>query len=312
MNIGVIGIGGVGGYFGAKLCPLTAAPGTNVYFVARGKHLEEIRSAGLTVQTAAEGTWVCRPTLATDCIADLPQLDVCLVCVKSYDLKSVARQLQPKTSAATLVVPLLNGVDIYERLREDLGQAAIFPACVYIGTHIEACGKVRQQSGACKILLGPDPQAPGAAPQPLFDLFEKSGIRYAWFEEVTPEIWGKYIFIAAYGLVTASFDKTLGQVIESDNLSHYAQAVMEEIVALARKKQVNLPETIIADTYARGRSFPYETKTSFQRDFERPDKPDERDLFGGAILRLGKTLGVETPVTSELWERLNQQKPWPA
>jgi 2-dehydropantoate 2-reductase len=311
MNIGVIGIGGVGGYFGGKLCRLTATPGTKVYFVARGQHLDAIRAAGLTVATAAEGTWVCHPTLATDRIDDLPNLDVGLVCVKSYDLKNVVRQLQHKVSETALIVPLLNGVDIYERIREDLKQATVLPACVYIGTHIETYGKVTQQGGACKILFGRDPQAAESAPQPLFELFEKGGIQYAWFDDAAPEIWGKYIFIAAFGLVTASFDKTLGQVIESGRLSNYVLAVMSEIVALARKKRIDLPEMIIPATYNKGSSFPYETKTSFQRDFERADKPDERDLFGGTILRLGRLLGIETPVTQELWERLNQRKPWP-
>ncbi len=312
MNIGVIGIGGVGGYFGGKLCRLAAAPETSVFFVARGQHLDEIRKNGLTLQTAAEGTWVCRPTLATDSIEDLPPLDVCLLCVKSYDLESAVRRLQPKIREAALVVSPLNGVDIYERIRVNLRQATVFPACVYIGTHIEAPGKVTQEGGACKILLGRDPGAAGVVPQALFDLFVKSNIQYAWFDDAAPEIWTKFIFIAAFGLVTATFDKTLGQVMEPGPLSQYVLAVMGEIAALARKKHIDLPETIVPDTFQKGRGFPYETKTSFQRDFERPGKPDERDLFGGTILRLGKQLGVETPATLELWEKLNARKPWPA
>ena len=207
------------------------------------------------------------------------------------------------------MVPLLNGVDIYARIREDMTQGAVLPACVYIGTHIETYGQVTQQGGACKILLGRDPQRAESGPEPLFELFAQSGIQYAWFDDVAPEIWAKYIFIAAFGLVTASFDQTLGQVIESDPLRHYAFQVMGEIVALARKKRIDLPETIIPDTFQKGRAFPYETKTSFQRDFERADKPDERDLYGGTILRLGQQLGIATPATLELWEILNRRKP---
>jgi 2-dehydropantoate 2-reductase len=90
MEIGVIGIGGVGGYFGGKLCLVAKARlGVHVYFVARGRHLSEIRQNGLMVIPAKEKEWVCHPTLATDRIEQLPLLDVCLVCVKSYDLKQV-------------------------------------------------------------------------------------------------------------------------------------------------------------------------------------------------------------------------------
>ena len=56
-------------------------------------------------------------------------------------------------------------------------------------------------------------------------------------------------------------------------------------------------------------AFPGETKTSFQRDFERSDKADERDLFSGTIVRLGSRLGVQTPVTRKLQEMLNAKKP---
>src|SRR5512133_3463805 len=119
MNIGIIGVGGVGGYFGGKICRLVSHD-INVYFVARGGHLEEIRKHGLHVSTTSEGEWVCKPTLATDCIDDLPVLDTCLLCVKSYDLKNVVSQLQNRVSASTLIIPLLNGIDIYDRIREDI------------------------------------------------------------------------------------------------------------------------------------------------------------------------------------------------
>ena len=224
-------------------------------------------------------------------------------------MKNVILRLQGNISPNTLIVPLLNGIDIYERIREDLNTALVFPACVYIGTHIETYGKVTQQGGARKILLGHDSSQVGSVPHQLFNLFDTSFILYEWFDDVYPEIWTKYVFIAAFGLVTASFDKTIGQVMESNELGHYIISVMSEIVALSRGKGINLPDTIIADSYKKGLDFPHETKTSFQRDVERSDKQDERDLFGGTILRLGKQLAVETPVTQELWGILNRRKP---
>ncbi len=311
MNIGIIGVGGVGGYFGGKICKLVSTLGTKVYFVARSKHLEAIREKGLYVSTATEGDWVCHPTLATDRIEELPILDVCLLCVKSYDLKNVVLRLGDKVSESTLIIPLLNGIDIYERIRAHLHLAKVLPACVYMGAQIESYGKVIQQGGACKILLGKDPQSAGTVPNPLFELFSKSHVKYEWFEDVYPEIWGKYLFIAAFGLVTASFDKTLGQIMESSSLSDYVLSVMKEIIQLSRKMNIALPETIITDSYQKGRNFPYETKTSFQRDIASLNKPDERDLFGSTILRLGRRFEIDTPVTQELWNLLNRQKPLP-
>ncbi len=311
MEIGIIGIGGVGGYFGGKLCQLKTTPDVNVHFVARGKHLAKIRQSGLMVNTALEGEWICHPTLATDRIEDLPTLDVCLVCVKSYDLKPVIQQLQSRVSATTAIVPLLNGIDIYERIREDLSMAQVFPACVYIGTHLAGHGKVVQQGGARKIRLGKDPQAANVVPQRLFELFDKSTIKYEWVDDVAVALWTKYIFIAAFGLVTASFNKTIGEVMNSTALSEDVQDVIGEIMTLSEKQGVALPEGIATASYEKGHEFSFETKTSFQRDVELADKPDERDLFGGTILRLGQQYGVATPKTLELWGRLGRRKPLP-
>lgn len=309
MDIGVIGVGGVGGYFGGRMCGPLLSRGDRLFFVARGGHLDAIRKNGLLLSTEDHGDIVCTPTLATDDFHDLPVLDICLLCVKSYDLPAVLAGIAPKVSQETLVLPLLNGVDIYERIRRILPTGKVFPACVYVGTHIERPGKVTQRGGACRILFGPDPSAPGFLPSALLDALEKSDIKHQWFADVYPEIWTKFIFIAAFGLVTAAFDKTTGQVMQDTSLRAYPLSVMEEIGAIARAKGIILPAHVMAETMKKAESFPYETKTSFQRDVERPGKPDERDLFGGAILDLGRELGIATPVTRELQERLEARKP---
>jgi 2-dehydropantoate 2-reductase len=308
LNIGIIGTGAVGGYFGSKLCRLMPTQAVNVYFIARGQHLDAIRQNGLSVKTAAEGNWICRPTLATDDFAKLPVLDICLMCVKAYDLQDVSRKLRQCVSEASAIIPLLNGVDIYERMRAELDTVRIFPGCTYIGAHITGPGEIEQRGGDCRILFGRDPQAPQAKPDFVFELFEQSGIGFEWLEDIAPALWRKYIFIAALGLVQTAFDKTLGQVMETPQLSDCVRAVMGEISALARKRGVDLPADIVDRCYEHGHDFAYKTKTSFQRDFEQAGKPDERDLLAGTILRLGWQLGIETPATQELWHLLEQRK----
>jgi 2-dehydropantoate 2-reductase len=309
MNIGVIGVGGVGGYFGGKLCRLISTNRVQVHFIARGRHLDAIRRDGLFVHTAEEGDWVCRPTSATDDFDALPPLDFCLVCVKGYDLQDIARRLRQCVSGGTAVVPLLNGIDIYERLRAELNTARIYPACTYIGVHIVALGKIAQRGGDCRILLGKDPQEAETVPRFLFELFDSSGIGYEWQDNISSVLWRKYLFIVPFGIVQACFDKTLGQVMETPSLSAHVQALMEEIAQLAAKMGVPLPADIVVSSYEKGRNFSYKTKTSFQRDFETAGKPDERELFSGTILRLGKQLGVPTPAARELHDLMERRKP---
>lgn len=307
-NLGIIGIGGVGGYFGGKLChALTSKPGNNqnVYFVARGKHLEEIRKNGLLLSTENEGDFICRPTLATDNFMELPVLDLCLVSVKSYDLPGVFSALKERTTGNTLIVPLLNGIDVYERVREVIEEGIVFPACAYLSSHVEGPGQVRQTGGSCKILFGKDPRHPDFIPEELRNLLAESWIKYEWLQNPDYAIWTKFMFIAPFALVTACFNRTIGQVMESKTLSDQVRGIMAELLALSRAKGVSLPEAIVEESFLKAKDFPYETKTSFQRDFERFDKPDERDLFGGTIIRLGAAWGIDVSCTTAIYEQLN-------
>lgn len=122
------------------------------------------------------------------------------------------------------------------------------------------------------------------------------------------EIWEKYIFIAAYGMVTASENKTFGQILEDKELSETVKGIMREIAEIAKKREVNLPATIIEDSFNKAKNFPYETKTSFQRDFEQTDKPNERELFGDTIIRLGEAAGVETVNTKLVNDKIKSMR----
>ncbi len=307
MNIAVIGIGGVGGYFGGKLTQLLKDDqDLNIYFIARGQHLNEIKRNGLLLDTE-DGQLLCNPTLATDDLSELPQLDFCLVCVKSYDLEKVLTGLKPKISAETMILPLLNGVDIYERIRTNIPGGVVFPSCVYVGTHIEKAGKVTQRGGACIIHFGKDPQNDYINSK-IFELLQKANIKFNWTDNPYSEIWSKYIFIASYGMVTANFNKTIGEVLQSDELSQYVKDIMAEIYQIAIKRGIVLPSTIVNDSYLKGAKFPFETKTSFQRDYENKEKPDERDLFGGAIIRLGEQSGVKTETTKMIYDSIQKNK----
>jgi len=302
--IGIIGTGGVGGYFGGKLC---LNPAVKVYFIARGAHLRAIQEKGLILSSEQEEI-ICRPALATDRLTDLPVLDLALFCVKSYDLEAILKQAGSAFSEETILIPLLNGVDIPDRIRKILPVSRILPACVYIGTHIERPGKVVQKGGSCVITFGADPAHRAWIPTQVFRLFDESGIRYQWITDPFPAIWSKFLFIAPFGLVTACFDKTIGQVMESEELSRIALSIMREVLAVAEKKGIQLSPTILADTLKTIRGFPGETRTSFQRDFAHSDKPDERDILGGTLVRLGRECGVPTPVAENILNRLQKQK----
>ncbi|MCX7028232.1 MAG: 2-dehydropantoate 2-reductase [Spirochaetes bacterium] len=307
-NIAVIGIGGVGGYFGGLLARRWEGdPELAVHFVARGAHLAEIKKNGLFLD-AEKGKMTCRPRTATDSIAELPALDFCIVCVKGYDLPIVLGQLRERIGASTVILPLLNGVDIFERTRAVVQESYLHPACVYVSTHLEKPGLVVQRGSLAAIFLGADPGGL-AENRSILPLLDAAGINYGWKDDPFAEIWIKYLFIAPFGLVTADSGKTIGEVILSAEHLNTVKGIMKEIIVMADRKGIELPATVMEDTLTKAAKFPFDTRTSFQRDFEAKGKPDERDLFGGSILRMGKELGVLTPLTEKVYASIMQKKP---
>ncbi|MBU4318785.1 MAG: hypothetical protein KKF30_16120 [Proteobacteria bacterium] len=155
----VFGVGGVGGYFGAKIAAClsnTPKKEAEVFFIARGEHLKVIRAHGITLVTPDKTIQAC-PALATDEPDQIPDPDLILLCVKGYDLENALNAIRLRVQSHTLVLALLNGVDIYDRIRAVLTTGIVLPACVYVGTHIFQPGVIHQSGGDGRILFGPDP-----------------------------------------------------------------------------------------------------------------------------------------------------------
>jgi 2-dehydropantoate 2-reductase len=305
--IWVYGVGGVGGFIGGKIAIFlrnNQRKHMKLYFIARGKHLEEIRKKGLILNMGDEKGCLCVPTGVTEDIKELPLPDLCFLCVKSYDLNAVCDALKKYIKPETVIIPLLNGVDIYERVRKILGAGIVLPACIYVGTHIEKPGVVTQKGGEGKILMGKDPLYPDFYPEEVLRFLQDAAISFQWFDNVLPAVWEKYLFIAGFGLVSAVNGDTLGQIMENSETRNLVNGIMEEIFLISKQKHIALAENIVSVSLARALNFPGETRTSYQRDVAQKGKQNEGDLFGETIVRMGKETGVPTPVTNSVYMRI--------
>lgn len=302
----IYGTGGVGGYYGGRIAEAFQKDKSNkqeIYFIARGEHLKALLRNGITVKTS-ERTITSVPAKVTNDFSEIPVPDLILLCTKSYDLKAAVEHIKSNIKESTVIIPLLNGIDIYERIRDILETGIVLPSCVYLGTYIESPGVINQSGGNGIILSGPDPRFPLYHANNIQMFFKELGIGFEWNESSYPAIWEKYIFIAAFGLVTTYSNKTLGEVLENKDFSDTVRVIIKEIVSIAGKKSVKLPEDIIEMTMRKANNFPYNAKTSFQRDIASWPKPNEGDLYGGTIIREGAALGVPTPFTETVYSRI--------
>ncbi|MBA7497574.1 2-dehydropantoate 2-reductase [subsurface metagenome] len=301
-SVCVYGIGGVGGYFGGRIAHEISKGNRaiQVYFIGRGEHLKTIQQHGLKLITDKE-EFLCIPNIATDNIRHIPTPDLYLLCVKGYDLDNAVSSISKNISTDTIILPLLNGVDIYERMRTNLQQAIVSPASVYVSSSIEKPGTIRQKGPEGHIVFGKDPKHLGYNYEYLVEFFNEMGISNTWHDNPYSAIWEKYIFITAFSLMTAYSGKTIGAVLADDKLKRMTENIMKEVVLVGKTKNIDFKQDVVEKTLQKAQNFPYETKTSFQRDYEKGNTRNEGDIFGGTLIRLAKEYDTSIPTITDVY-----------
>ena len=307
MKIAIVGIGGVGGYYGGLLAKYYAGDeNVEIIFIARGPHLEAIKADGLHVMSAATGDFTARPDLATDDPSDCGIFDIILLCVKGYDLMESARLLAPNTGKNTVVISVLNGVDNAEKLKSVLDKGKIWNGCVYIGSHIVRPGVCRQTGGSCKMFFGNETsdEIDGIR---IENIFRKAGISAGYRTDIDNIAWEKYLFVSPLANATTFLNTTIGGLLEDRAGMELMGSLLEELLALARAHGVDFPEEIRKSTIEKARAFPYEAKTSLQMDFEK-GKRTEIETFVEFIVREAGRLGLPATTHERIYTALKARE----
>lgn len=307
MRVVILGTGGIGGYLAGRLGPLLEQQETalsSLSLVARGEHLTAIKERGLSFADPNGQEVLVHPTAASSSFAELAPADAVFLCMKGYDLDQAVDEIAPELGGETVVIPLLNGADIYERVRKRTDRGIVLPGAIYISSAVTRPGRVEHKGGKGLLVLGKGTAGDAVKPEQLLGMLEQAGIPFEWYEDPFPAIWSKYLFIAPLCLVTAATGKSLGEVLADRTLKADVRSMMEEVTALADAQGVRLPENAVEQTLGKAAAFPPETRTSFQRDIEAGRPRDEREIFGGTVVRMGRELGLPTPTVARYMDAL--------
>lgn len=304
-HIVVLGQGGVGGYFGFKINQANeTSKKYKVSFVARGETYQRIQKNGLVLLSPEHPIDHTYPDAVEQNIRNLKDLDLVLICVKEYDLENICRELKEIISNETVLLPMMNGADIYERIRKIIPGNIILPTCLYVASHIKEKGIVEHKGKAGKMIVGRDPEHFSADVEWIVDVLKESKIDFDFKDNSITDIWTKYIFIASFGLVTAKHNSSIGTVCTDETQKTEALEIMKEIRLIADSKRIALDKEIIEKTFERAATFPFETPTSLQLDINSRKENNELELLGGAILRFGKELAINTPFTYKIYNEI--------
>lgn len=301
MKIAIMGSGGVGGFFGAKL----QIAGEDVTFIARGAHLAAMRKSGLRVEgpllTAAVD-----PVEVTDDPAQVGPVDLVFMSIKAYDLDASIQAIAPLMGPETMVLPMLNGVDIAERIESVLGAGRVLGGLCQLSAFIAEPGTIRQVGSLQKVVIGERSGERTPRVEAVLELFLNADIPTELSTSIETEIWQKFLFLAPIAGVCAVTDLNMGAVLSDPDTRAMLVECMAEVFALARKKGVALPDQAVENTLKFGDTIPPETVPSMALSARRGERM-ELEVLNGAAYHLGRELGVPTPVNQFIYAALKHR-----
>jgi 2-dehydropantoate 2-reductase len=290
MKIVMMGSGGVGGYFGARL----AAGGADVHFVARGAHLNAMRTQGLTIEGGPAPLHLPK-VQATDDLSSIGVADFVLIAVKLWDTEAAIEQVKPIIGPHTTVISFQNGVLKDRYLIDAFGAARIMGGVGYVATTIDRPGVIRQTGPMQRLLFGELDDTISERGQRLLDACLKGGIAAHLSPNIRREIWQKFVFLVGLSGTTTTIRKPIGAIRENSQTRAFLRDVMREVVAVAHKQGIDLPSDYAEQRLALADDVAYDMTSSMHHDLERGNPLEVRWLSGG-VVELGGAAGVPTPL----------------
>ena len=303
MRILVLGSGGVGGYFGAQL----AKAGHEVFFVARGAHLQAMQAQGLRVDSPLSPVHL-QPTLCGSDPAAMRDPDIVLFCPKLWDVKAAAAQLAPALGPRTLVIPFQNGVESHGWLAEILGPQRVAIGVAQIASTIGAPGVISHTGSFARMRVGLLPaQAADADTSARADAFvaagAAAGIEIVRVADALRTLWEKYVFLAAMSGLTSLVRLPIGPIRSDPDLRATLRASMTETIALAATQGVVFEPDFIDRQMGFVDGLHADMRSSMLHDLLAGRRLEAPWLCGG-VARMSEAQGLPSPVNRTLFAAL--------
>lgn len=289
--------GGVGGYFGARL----QQAGHDVTFFARGRHLEALRSSGLSIESGAGNAQLKVRALMDPSEAGVA--DVVLFAVKLWDTEGAAGQIRPIVGPDTVVIPFQNGVESIDRLRKILPEKSVMGGSAYIATRIKAPGVIEHTGQMSRIQFGPLLASQEKISREFLEACKRASIEAEIPADIVKANWEKFVFLVGISSATAVARASVGVVRADPDLRWLLEQAMTETWRLARKRGVALPDDFIATRMKNVDGLHADMKASLLHDLENGGRL-EAPWLCGAVARMSAEAGLEAPVNRGVFAAL--------
>jgi len=295
MKFVMMGSGGVGGYYGARL----QQAGHQVAFVARGAHAEAMRKNGLRIRSELGDAAL--PANVIDDPAKAGPADLVVVAVKLWDTESAARAVASVPDAA--VVSFQNGVDKDDVLAGAVGSARVLGGVTHIGAVIAEPGTIAHTGKLQRVTLGELDGSRTARLQAAVEAFRSAGVETVASDDIRRVTWEKFVFLTALSGMTALTRKSIGEVRAHPATRAMLLDALRETVAVARAEGARVDDAFAQKQLEMVDTLPAGMLASMAQDVLRGRRL-ELPWLSGAVVRRAERHGLAVPAHRAIYAGL--------
>ncbi len=272
-KIAVLGLGGVGGYFGGYLA----------------RHFEN-------------SDFVAYPKLTSSDPSEIGTIDYLICCTKTYDLEQSIRQYIPCIKNETVLLSLLNGVEGADTIKQICPENEVIDGGAYIISSLVEPGIVKKTSKFAKLFFGTTGQEKSRQVM-LEKILIQAGIDATLSKDIKVILWENFLLISTMATITSFLNISIGAILVANENRKLLLLLMNELKAVAEANGIFFTGDIIHKTLNIMSAMPFEATSSLQRDFQ-TGKKTEVDTLAGYVVRTGKQLKIPTPLYEMMYEKL--------
>lgn len=220
-------------------------------------------------------------------------VDLLIVCLKYGALPGALESIRAIVGENTIVMSLMNGVDSEDIIAEAIGASHMIYSVIKVASHKEDDGYYFVPETTIGIIFG-ELQAPydSERVQAIEALFADTGIHYRSTEFAREEMWSKFRLNVCNNLPQAILGAGVGCYTDSEHMKAISDGLRRELEAVAAAKGIDMSK--IEASSKHGSPVRASAKFSTLQDIE-AGRHTEIDMFSGALMRMGKELGIPTP-----------------
>lgn len=288
MKILILGAGGVGGYFGARLLQV----GADVTYLLRDKRHQLIQTEGLVVETPKETFTLHPKTVTREQLK--PEYDLIILAPKAYDLEDALTSVEA-ASLQGVILPVLNGLSHIERLDARFGRQRVMGGIAHIAATITRSGAVKQLTDLHSLTVGHRDPAHEALAREFSALCERAAFDHTYSENIEQSLWDKWVFLATLAGMTTLCRGHVGKIADApwgkETMTHFYAESCAIALANGFPTKESAQQKALAMLTKSGSSF----AASMLRDLTQEHQTEHEHILG-AMINYGVQKGVACPL----------------